>query len=294
MKIRKKKREKEYLEDEFGTLTPTQERVFDQFERVIWEQHLYPSGDILFESEYEYNKEFLIREKSWNENGEWTEIHYEYNEEGILIFRETIDYQGNKEIMKNILSRDKETLEFYDNEAYLYKKEEAYFNTKRQATKRIFFDNGEIQEKHDYEYDRNGNIIKRTVRFKNDLEEFQISFFHYEYDNNHNVIFEAEKNFDKTIRYQKESQFENDLLVKEIENGFEGSNETIITLYEYDIDQRLVKITIGNKEGKPKRQELMVYNEDESVIKIFTHEQSYSFDRPPTKSQIRREISYYD
>jgi len=167
-----KKYEKIYTEDKIGNLILNTEIQYDQSEKIVWEQHLFPSGEIQSESEFEYNSEKIIREKTWNEFEEWTEIKY-------------------------------------------------------------------------------------------------------------------------LSVYCREEVHKDDLLIKKIENNFDGSNEVLITTYQYDEYNRIVKIVLSNKSGKMKQQELNIYNKDATVIQTFILNESDSFDKLPEKKQFRRIIEYY-
>lgn len=289
-----KKHEKIYQEDKTGRLTLITEIRYDKEEKVIWNQQLFPSGEIQSESEFEYDQDKIIREKTWNELGQWTEVKYLYNEDNQLVYRTTINANNDKEVYEKVISESVEISKTYDADGMLYQKEIAYYNENSKDFKRLFYEYNKLMEEHEYLYDSTGNMSQKIMSLKDKPRLMQRSKTNYEYDSNGNITLEVNTNEEGTIRYKKESIFDTeDLLQKEIENDFEGSYEVLITTYEYDRFNRLVRVIVSNNLGKAKYRELNVYNEDGTEIQNIIMAESESFDRIPEKKLFRIKIEYY-
>lgn len=288
-----KKEEKIYAEDDGGNLTLSTVTKYNPAGQLIWEQHLFPSGQVQMESAFEYTDGLLSREKTWNEYGSWTEIKYLYDDRQELVYRTTEHADGTIETYKRTFSKNSELVEIYDAEDNLDKREEAICDEMGRAIERIFYEDGESVKVCQYEYNAEGQMVKKMTRSQDGFGEELTIINTYQYDQYGNVIEEIEQNINGVILYKIERAYQEDLILREIENDFEGSEEVVLAKYTYDHHERLIQIRIENKFGTLTYHETMDYNEDGTLMTSKTLEQAPDEYSPPSKKKYRYEIAYF-
>jgi len=112
-------------------------------------------------------------------------------------------------------------------------------NKVEKPTEEIFYyEDGSIAYWNEYEYNANGNLIKKTNNRRDGLMAY---YTKYEYDENDNMIKEVLRNINDTKLYQYE-YYTNGVMSKKIKYRIYSDN-LAEKIYEYDINGNEIKYT---------------------------------------------------
>lgn len=107
-----------------------------------------------------------------------------------------------------------------------------------------FHKDGELRSRFEYEFDKSGKIVRKSLAYKRPLQGWQSRIIKYEYESD---ILIFEKNYSKDLQLIDYAQ------------------------YEYDSDSKLVKLTIFDASDRIKSYETAEYNDLEKtfIYKVF-------------------------
>ncbi len=177
---------------------------------------------------------------------EYTEVKAQYNEQGQIVREERYDPDGNLNTL---------TVNTYNDNNLLIQSEQ--------------FDMDEIllQKIVNY-YDENQNLIRQGNFFGDDENEY---ITQYVYDKDGNLL-RLEMYCDGELDYvEKEMEYADGLLVKEIENDDYG-NKVNVHQYGYDAKGLLVKHVRDEVQNRDRRTYEYTYDENDNCIKELVYD----------------------
>lgn len=195
--------EKKY--DSFGNLIEeTSVTVGEKNSRVVWEYDI--DGNMLYNAKYKNGVETARTEKKFDKNGNNTEtkqytngllVSYEVNTYGVLklIKSEIVTYeegQENSRTVKAYNSNEKVmevTRKYKSGDVHC---DEYVYNKKGLLVTQYEYYNGELASTYNYEYDKNGYIIRKAYSSKKYGDKIDL----YKCDDDGNIIEHEYKNYE--------------------------------------------------------------------------------------------------
>ncbi len=268
-----------------GESHPYQANVYDEAGNIVRAVHYYESGAVLSESEYSYEDNRLVLEKTFGEYGDCTEIRHTYNDAGILILKETIYSDGSTEREEKNLADHQEHTRFLDGDGNQFGEVIVFFDQQGRELGSEVYENGELQEKQTLELDDAGRTLKRTT---GNPAGGQTRITTFQYDTDGRVAEELDTDAEDQVLRKTTNTYEDGKIMTQVIEDRTGNR--ITTECQYDERDQLIRQTSLNQHGDILFDVEFEYNEYGDRIRTVTINRS---SRQGMQSEEAREIEYY-
>lgn len=226
-------------EIKFNEEEEVEEKIVNQYDdkgRLIKELSYLDEHEVAEHKEYEWNKADQI-DKAYKiyQDGEKDTIHYKRDKDGKLIEKITIDSYNEEEA--------REIIEHTDDK----------------VKSRKVFEYDELMQEESYLYDKEGNMVEHTKWTMDDEEARYKNLF----DEKGNLLEAHRYDLQGKLLSKAEYIFENDRLIKIVEEDSNNVNTTTLT---YDEDGNAVGQEELNKTGKANNRAVRKFNKNRDVI----------------------------